>query len=1117
MTTYRQKNVKNVIAHIGQCVYNPPSLPLTTRCVEKMAHLSLSLLGPFEARLDQKVITDFATDKVRALLVYLAVEADHPHRRDTLAGVLWPDQPQQKARHSLRQAISHLRQVLGERDDGGSPFLLVTRQTVQFNAASDHWLDVAAFKALVKDCKTHRHSRPTTCLPCTRRMQRMAELYQGEFLEQFFLSDSALFEEWALLEREWLHREAIDALSHLVSYYERRGDYAQARQHAWRQVELETWREEAHRHLMRLLALDGQRSAALAQYETCRRVLAEELGVEPANETTTLYERIRAEESLRPPPHPHHVPPSPAPLVGREQELAELTDMLADPDCRLVTLIGPGGIGKTHLALQVAADHIGCFVDGIYFVPLASVSSSKLIISTMADTLRFSFYSPEDTKEQLLNYLHEKEILLVLDNLEHVLDAECVGLLTQILWRAPRVVLLVTSRERLNLQGERTYELKGLSYPTTEDAQGLVGYSAVELFLQKARQAQRHFALTEAEAPHVVRICQITEGIPLGVELATAWVRVHPCGRIAQEIEHNLDILTTQLVDVPERHRSIRATFEHSWQLLSQAEKDLLARLSVFRGGFEWEGAEMVAGASRSTLLALLDKSLIRRTSPDRYDMHALLRQYVAEKLETDPREQEQTQARYTCYFAAFLGRQARRLQGAEQRQALLETALEIENARQAWELCVSDGRVDEVEQSMDSLFHFYDMQCRFQEGVDLLAQATERWDAAPEQAGLFGKALSRQAVLYRHLGLYQKARSALERSLEIFERLGTQIEQVFCLVNLAEVLRKQGRNEQVEQLAQRSLDLSRQIEDCWGIGRSLFLVGAAQYRTGSIGQAQASLEQSLALSLESGNPRLIMSPLNMLGDVACHRGDYDKAQAVFEECLALSRELGDLFNSAVHLNNLGTVLHLLGKYSEARSHYRESLDICRQIGDRGGQAVALSNLGEVAYALGAYAESRKFYQEGLSIGRDIEDQWTIMPCLNNLGEIACTLEEYEGAATYFAEALNIAAETQTLPMLFKVLINLAVLFARQGQTDRAVVLLGLAHRHPACEQADQEKAGRLLDEMGLVPPDRVPRSLDAIVAEILAEIQIPQATPKGEGAAAPADPARFARKGKAR
>lgn len=1073
-----------------------------------MAKLNLSLLGSFKAHLDQEPITDFSTDKARALLAYLAVEADRGHRRDALAGLLWPDQPQQKARQNLRQAISHLRQALGEHGDAGhagrdtaGPFLLVTRQTVQFNSSSDHWLDVTAFKTLVRDCQAHRHSRPETCLPCIRRMEQMITLYQGSFLEQFFLSDSALFEEWASLEREWLHRQAVEAISHLANYHERCGDFAQARQYAWRQVELEPWREEAHRHLMRLFALDGQRSAALFQYETCRQALAEELGVEPMAETTALYEQISKSPSQQIGEYLqthrladlHNLPHSPTPFVGRKEELAELAELLANPDCRLVTLVGPGGIGKTRLALQAAMEQIGAFDHGVYHVPLVTINSAEFIVPAIADALQFPFYDPQNPKEQLLNYLQKKEMLLVLDSTEHLLGKD--ELVAEILKHAPNVVLLVTSRERLNLREEWIYKVEGLPYPEspltsslhrTPDVQT---YSAVELFEQHARQMHRRFAISETNAGAVVRICQLVEGMPLAIELAAAWVRVRSCEAIAREIEHNLDVLTTRLRNVPERHRSIRATFEYSWQLLTEEEKDVLTRLSVFRGGFGQHGASVIAGASLSVFSALLDQSLIYQVTSDRYDMHALLRQYATEKLEASPGAREQSMAQHSRYFTTFLEQQEKRLKGAEQKQAILEIASETGNVRQAWQWAVSRGDARQVEQSLDSLYHFCDIQCRFQEGIDLFGQAIDKWRNIPEQDRVLGRVLSRQGALYDRIGLYEEAKAALEQSLEIFERLDLPSDQAFCLVHLANVLRHQGKRERTEQLAQQSLVLSKQIRDHWSTARALYLQGMVRFRAGEIDRAKALFEQSLTISRESGNPRLMMSILNALGDVACHRGNFTKAQAAFEECLALSRELDDQFHTAIHLNNLGTLFHELEEYKKARALYQESSEICKRIGDQTGWAIALGNLGRVAHELGAYSEAMALYREGLSIGRKVQNQWTIIACLNNLGQTACAMEDYGAARTYLSEALQVATETQTVVMLSEILVNVAVLMAKQGQPDRAAALLELAHRHPASEQAVQERAGRLLDEMGLAPPDDVPGPLEKVVAEILAEI----------------------------
>ncbi len=1061
-----------------------------------MSRLSISLLGHFQVSVDDQPVS-FPTDKAGALLAYLAVEKERPHRRDVLAGLLWPDQPQDKARQSLRQALSHLRQAIAApRDDSDvEDFLLVTRQTIQFNAASDHSLDVAAFRLLVEACRHHPHRHLGGCLPCLRRLRKMADLYQSHFLDQFFLSDSAAFEEWALLQRESLRREVVEALIVLADYHERRGEYETARRYAQRQVTLEPWREEAHRQLMRIFAADGQRSAALAQYETCRQTMAAELNVEPVAETRALYAAIR-EERLVETVSKTVLPCAETPFVGRAWELGEIAEMLANEDCRLVTIFGPGGIGKTRLALRVGEDQVGVFRDGVVFAPLLNVKSPAHIFPAIADQLQISSGDAQSLDQRLFNYLREKELLLLLDNFEHLVDGG--PLLADLLRRAPGVVLLVTSREKLNLREEWVYEVEGFicSVPEVCAAEAC---DAAAMFEQCARRVDRSFALSAKNEAAVARICQLVEGMPLGIELAAAWVTAHTCQEIARElackIEGSLEILTSRMRDVPPRHRNIRAVFEHSWQLLNREERDFLLRLSIFRGGFGSEVAVEVAGATPERLLALLDKALIRRTGPRRYDMHEMLRQYAVERLRQDPQTYEMVRLASARYFAAFLEIQGRCLQGGEAvegawKQALIEIGRDLENSRQALLVAVSQGDVEMVEQCLEGLHLFHVARCRFQEGYDLLGQAIDIWPVDVERGTTFARLIARRGIFGLRLGRNRQAQAALEDSLVTFQRLGNAEDEVFCLVYLADVLRKQGRYALAEQITQRCLALSRRIGYAWGEVRSLYWLGVINLRRGDIDRAKAFYEQGLALSRSEHHLRVTLSLLNGLGDVICHQGNYVEAQGVFEECVTLSRTLEDRFALAIALNNLGTVLHVLEKYEKARPYYQESLEICREIGDLNGQAVALSNLGEIAFTLEAYQDARSFYRAALSIGRKTRDRRAIIISLNNLGEIACTLGDYHRARSYYAEALRIAADIQALPMLLNVFFNLARFFAEQGEAERSSALLDVVQAHPASERAIQEKAQGLRDKMGFAPPVHVSQSLENFVADVLAEIE---------------------------
>jgi len=357
-----------------------------------MNRLTISLLGPFRATLDGKPATQFEADTARALLAYLVVHTETPQRRETLAGLLWPEQPESEALANLRQALKRLRSAIGDRD-ADPPFLHVSRKSIQFNPDSDYGLDVAAFGEAMAASQEHRHRRLEACRSCMRRLAEAVEVYRGDFLAGFSLR-SAPFEEWMVVQRERLHRQALDALAHLAAYHERRGEWEGAGRYARRQVELEPWRESAQRGLMRALALSGERGAALAQYEVCCRVLEEELGVEPEEETTALYERVREGselEALSPLP-PCNLRTYLTPFVGREAVLAEIEERLGDPDCRLLSLVGPGGSGKTRLAVEAGAAQAAAFEHGVFFVRLAPLGSVEAIVPTVAQALGFSFY-----------------------------------------------------------------------------------------------------------------------------------------------------------------------------------------------------------------------------------------------------------------------------------------------------------------------------------------------------------------------------------------------------------------------------------------------------------------------------------------------------------------------------------------------------------------------------------------------------------------------------------------------------------------------------------------------------------------------------------------------------
>jgi predicted ATPase len=957
-----------------------------------MAHLSLGVLGSLQVLIDDTPVTRLESDKACALLVYLAVEADRPHRRESLVGLLWPDCPEQVARHNLRQALFNLRQAIGDHT-ASPPYLLISRDAIQFNRASDFSLDLAQFNAIFDTCEEMRSRGIEDRSIRAARLEEMVKLYRGEFLQHFFVEDSAEFEEWALVQRESLHRCVLDACRFLADYYEQHADFQAARRHACRQLELDPWREEAHCQMMRALALGGQRSAALAHYETCRRVLAEELGVEPSAKTRELVEQIRAgkltakeESSSSTPTAPiHNLPVSLTSFVGREQELMELDRLIADPECRCMSLVGPGGIGKTRLALQAAQQHRAGFAHGVAFIPLAPVGSVGAVVPAIASAIHLYFYGPDDPKVQLLNTLCEKQMLLILDNVEHLLiegflQANIVELILEILRCAPGVKLLVTSREVLNLQEEWVFEVGGLAFPDTEQTGRLDEYAAVALFIQRARRASPGFAFQEADLAAIAHICRLVEGMPLAIELAATWLRVLSPADIAQEIEGSLDALSASVRDLPERHRSMRVVFDRSWQRLSAKEQQVLSQLSVFRGVFSRQAAEQVAGASLPVLSTLVNRTLLRRAAAGRYQLHVLVRQYSAAHLAADPQAHAAAQKRHYDCFVALAEAARAQIRGPEQSRWLERLEQDHDNIRAAlaWSTHPSHHAAELGLRLCSALAYFWDMHGHASEGRRWLQAALEL-PAPSSSAG-------------------ESPNANLERDAYVALRIKV-------LVASGGLASLQGDYEAARSYEREALLLCQQTGNKTYMATCLMNLGNTEIHLGNYAQALVLHEQALALRRELGDRPGIATSLVNMGFAAMSRGDYPSARAFLLECVSLRRELGDKFGIALALGNLGEVAIAEQDYASAQSLLEESLSLRRGIGDERGIAFCLSRFANLERARCNYTKARDLYWESLILYRKVGDRRAIASALQERAELYANMGQIVPAVRLWSAA----------------------------------------------------------------------------------------------------------------
>jgi len=998
-----------------------------------LAHLTLSVLGEFQVWIDDSPVTSFESDKVRALLAYLAVEAGRAHRRETLVGLLWPDCPEGTARHNLSQALFNLRQALGDHT-ARPPYLLITRDAIQINRESNYSLDLDRFNAYYSAWeKDGEEVDPSNRFS---RLEEMVRLYRGEFLQQFFLGDSAEFEEWILVQRESLHQRVMNALTILANEYERQGDFQTALRYASWQIELDPWREEAHCQVMRLLALDGQRSAALAQYENCRKVLAEELGIEPSLKTRDLYEQIRSGQLKPEAEQPtlvsaaplHNLPIPLTPLIGREQELDDLAQLIADPECRCITLVGPGGIGKTRLALQAAEVHASEFAHGTAFIPLASVGSVDAVIPAIADGVDFSFHGPADPQMQLLNYLRDKQMLLVVDNAEHLLvegshPGTIADLLIEILQQDAQIKLLVTSREAMNLQGEWSFEVEGLAYPEPEQTEGLEELGAVALFLQRARRARPGFELNAEDKMGVVRLCQLVEGLPLAIELAAAWVRVLSPAEIANEIETGLDFLNAQMRDLPERHRSMRAVFDRSWKLLTEEEQGVLLRLSAFRGGFRREAAEHVAETALSVLSTLVTKSLIRRSGAGRFDLHELIRQFAAEKLAERPGEQTATRAHHGNYYLTYFSQADGRLRNSAQREALEELDAEMDNFRAAWDWAVVHGEFALIEQALRTFFMLYDTFGWFQEGLDMLGRAVDALEMAhghsppeiTEQVALGHILATRSWFAYR-LANYGQAQRMLERSLEILRPLNEPRVLVESLTYLGRVMEFTGNYARALELYSEGLEMATAISDRWFATLCLTLHTALVGLTHDMVKPEITYERLQSAVADwrlIGDPSLIAFGLDFLSRSALRLGRYDEARAALEETIALNSSIGFGWGLGSAYRELGIVAQAQGEHRPAVVMFRKSLDTFTELGGSWWVGCVLADMSWSIFALGNDAEAERIWRESLRIATDIHGTPVALEALAGLASLQAKRGNMEYALELLLMVLNHPASFQ--------------------------------------------------------------------------------------------------------
>jgi len=993
-----------------------------------LPELVFSFLGRLQIEHTQLGRITLTNRKAIGLLAYLLIESDHAHSREFLLGLLWPDLPTAAAQNNLRVTWAHLQKALGTSASDEQPYLIGDRLTLRFNPLSDYELDVARFRTLIEACRLHPHPDSHDCAECAARLTQALELVRGEFMEEFSLDDCEQFDEWLLIQREQFRVLVTSSLEQLAAFHERAGQLAKAERAIRRLLEYEPLRESAYRQLMSVLASAERRSAALDVYETCRRVLGTELGLAPSVETVTLAEQIRARASFK--SHATHVdlPPVLTRFFGRQQESARLVDFLSRRTVRLVTLAGPGGVGKTRLAIEVAQRMAGVFAHDICFVELAGVAGEKSVDDAVAAALHLPTNTGRSSTGAIVDFLHDKTMLLVLDNCEHVVKA-CARLVQTLSREATGLTVLATSRIPLHLDEEHVVRLEPFVTPAINDAEQLtiadaLSFDSVQLFTDRAAQSLLQFTLTDANVLAVVRICQHLDGIPLAIEIAAAQTRALPVEAIAERLGQRFAWLNRQVGETLPRQRTLHTLIDWSYELLNAQARSALRCLSVFAGGWTLEAAEAVSApgeACANILAELVDHSLVvfgADAEHQRYNMHETIRQFAQEQLRGSDQEAD-AQERHARYYAELVIQAAENRTGRPFPKRLQTIVHDHDNLRQAFEwLLAHDGeQALALVARLGTELNFWELGGFFQEGRRWLQRALE--DTQGSDSPQRGHALLAAAELSSAITDFDYGLQCAHQAQQLFQQLGDQRGIIDAKLTYCALAELAGIDKNNQAQAEEALEMAVQISYPVGIARAHGMIRTIAYNANIPETALKYGLPSIALWRELENPFELAKALTNAGTNMLEIGEYMAAKQAFLEGRDLFRSLGYQRGVATTIHNLGETAYKMGEYTNAREHLSEALRIRQHLGLPRGYPYSFELLAQVNEREGRYEQAVQLLAAAETlrnrIGAPLEQvaQKHVTAVLAiaraQLGDVAFELAWSKGAAMTTEQAIVLA------------------------------------------------------------------------------------------------------------
>lgn len=1018
-----------------------------------LPELRIETLGGLRVTVGGTPLPGFISRKVDALLIYLAcTRREHP--RESLGEMLWDDLSQERTMGNLRTALSDMQKHLGA-------YLNVTRYSVGILPDAPVWVDLVTLNRALDNADHVLQLNESLNAPAAEALSEALTLAKGDFLRGFSIKAARGFEGWYVLEAERVRGRIIEAYGRLAEYALHKRLYKQGIDYASRTLAFDPLWEPAHRMVMTMLAYSGQRSQAIAQYETCTRLLQEELDLEPEEETTNVYERILAGElsaqAESKPTTPVIALPE-TPFIQRPALQARIDGLLARRDVRLISLVGPGGSGKTRLAIDAMTRHAAEAVDGIVFVKLEHAITTDEAIAAIVSALQLDA-NDHSLERRLIEYLYGREMLLVLDTVEQV--AGIAAFIERLLVVARSLRVLVTSQERLNIKAEYAVTVSGMDVPAP-DAPDAATYPAVALFAQHAERIAGDFDLA-AHLPDVIALCAAVDGNPLAIELAAAWSRMMTPAQIRTEIQRSSDFLTSTAHDVPERHRSMRAVFEWSWARFSPADRKLAAQLAVFDGDFSTETAQAVTGASPPMLTALADRSLVT-VSGGRCRVHGLLRDFLVEKLH----EQPHLAAEARDALAVAMAEWARALlpslaQHIANPDSIPQVIREADSLRGAWQHALEAANAAWLTPLAEVYFYFHRAMNRYTEGARLMHDAVTALGGTQTHEG--ARIATLAGVLYMSLAQYDTARSMLTAGIETLSAKDDAPLLRIAYDALGATAYAIGDYDAARSSFELALDLAWLMDDKRAAANALFRLGDIQSVYGDYAAAQSLLAEGLALGEDAASPHDRVRFLNLLAGVACKVGDYDSAYQSAQDALSAATVIGSRVQRGVALATLGRVEFGRGRYQESRDFLRRSVAQAEEIENRWGKAFAQAYLARTCWQLNELAAARFHLDQAQAIAQEIQTAW-LMALVQRLRALP-GIDRTGSPVQTLGMALHLARSIRAVPLALDALAGLASALFDAGEAEKAAHFAACVAADPLSEADARDVAQHVLDRTG--------------------------------------------------